>query len=101
MKSIAVLINVARAGVVVEDGLWNAMTSRKIVGAILDVWREHAPGNVSQQGFSELVGHTLENVAMTPHASGWSYEGKGRTRCLCAPKLHLQRILNLPFWLWG
>ena len=73
MKSTAVLINVARAGVVVEEDLWNALTSKKIAGAILDVWwGEHASGNVSQQG---LAWHTLDNVAMTPHASGWTYEG--------------------------
>ena len=73
MKSTAVLINVARGGVVVEEDLWDAMTTHKIAGAIIDVWwGEHGSGDVSQQG---RPWHTLENVAMTPHASGWTYEG--------------------------
>jgi len=91
MKSTAVLINVARAGVVVEEDLWDAMINRAIAGAILDVWwGEHASGNVSQR---ELPWHTLENVAMTPHASGWTYEGaEGRRIAAVA-----QNIDNIAF----
>ena len=73
MKSTAVLVNVARGGVVVEEDLWDALTTRKIAGAIVDVWwGEHASGDVSKQG---RPWHTLDNIAMTPHASGWTYEG--------------------------
>ncbi len=73
MKSTAVLVNVARGAVIVEEDLWSAMTRRQIAGAIIDVWwGEHVSGDVSQQG---RPWHTLDNVAMTPHASGWTYEG--------------------------
>lgn len=73
MKSTAVLVNVARGAVVVEEDLWTAMTQRQIAGAIIDVWwGDHITGDVSQQG---RPWHTLDNVAMTPHASGWTYEG--------------------------
>ena len=73
MKPTAVLINVARAGVVSEKDLWEAMTAKKIAGAIIDVWwGEHASGDVSKEGYAW---HKLDNVAMTPHASGWTFEG--------------------------
>ena len=73
MRPTAVLVNVARGACVVERDLWDALTNRGIAGAILDVWwGAHDTGDVSQQG---LAWHTLPNVAMTPHASGWTYEG--------------------------
>lgn len=73
MKPTAVLVNVARGAVVEEKDLWEAMTTSKIAAAIIDVWwGEHASGDVSQRG---LAWHKLDNVVMTPHASGWTYEG--------------------------
>jgi phosphoglycerate dehydrogenase-like enzyme len=72
MKRSAVLINVARGDIVAEDALYEALRDRVISGAVLDTWyvypsaEEPAP-NPSRRDF-----HTLENVIMTPHASGWT-----------------------------
>ncbi len=59
----AVLVNVARGAVVVEDALVAALQARRIGGAALDVFDE--------QPLSD--GHpllSLENVVLTPHAAG-------------------------------
>ena len=71
MKSTAFLINVARAEIVDEDALCDALAEGAIAGAVLDVWyrypRESGPTLPSTRRF-----HQLPNVLMTPHVSGWT-----------------------------
>jgi phosphoglycerate dehydrogenase-like enzyme len=71
MKSTAFLINVARAEIVDEDALYDALAEGAIAGAMLDVWyrypRESGPTLPSTRPF-----HQLPNVLMTPHVSGWT-----------------------------
>src|SRR6516162_4196274 len=71
MKSTAFLINVARAEIVDEDALYDALAKRSIAGAVLDVWyrypRESRPTLPATRPFGELP-----NVLMTPHVSGWT-----------------------------
>ena len=60
MKRTAVLINVARGGVVVEADLAQALRDRTIRGAAMDVYSiEPLPAD------SELLG--LDNIVVTPH----------------------------------
>jgi D-3-phosphoglycerate dehydrogenase len=60
MKRSAILINVARGGVVVEADLAAALRARKIRGAAMDVFSiEPLPAT------SELIG--LDNIVLTPH----------------------------------
>eukprot|EP01052_Picozoa_sp_SAG31_P032763 SAG31_NODE_3626_length_4055_cov_16.812184_1_plen_179_part_00 len=75
MKPTSVLINVARGQVVDERALWEALTKGTISGAILDVWwGTHESGNPSAPDV-QLPWHTLPNVVMTPHSSGWTEQG--------------------------
>jgi len=71
MKSTAFLVNVARAEIVDEDALYEALAQRSIAGAALDVWyrypREAGPTAPATRPF-----HELPNVLMTPHVSGWT-----------------------------
>jgi phosphoglycerate dehydrogenase-like enzyme len=71
MKSTAFLINVARAEIVDEDALYDALAEGAIAGAVLDVWyrypRTSGPMLPSTRPF-----HQLPNVLMTPHVSGWT-----------------------------
>ena len=71
MKPGAVLINVARAEIVDEDALHDALARGALGGAALDVWyrypREPGPVLPSRRPF-----HELSNVLMTPHVSGWT-----------------------------
>ena len=63
MKSTAILVNTARGAIVDEAALMEALTTRRIAGAGLDVFEtEPLP-----------AGHPLtnfENVVFTPHAAG-------------------------------
>ena len=70
MKSTAFLINVARAEIVDEDALYEALAERSIAGAALDVWYRYP----RQAGLpaGEQPFHELPNVLMTPHVSGWT-----------------------------
>lgn len=71
MKATAFLINVARAEIVEEPALYEALAQRVIAGAALDVWyrypREAGPTAPATEPF-----HKLPNVLMTPHVSGWT-----------------------------
>jgi phosphoglycerate dehydrogenase-like enzyme len=71
MKATAFLINVARAEIVDEVALYEALAQRAIAGAALDVWyrypHEAGPTAPATQPF-----HGLPNVLMTPHVSGWT-----------------------------
>jgi phosphoglycerate dehydrogenase-like enzyme len=71
MRPSAYLINVARAEIVDEDALYDALSRRAIAGAALDVWYRYprAPGFAAP---ATKPFHELPNVLMTPHVSGWT-----------------------------
>jgi D-2-hydroxyacid dehydrogenase (NADP+) len=63
MKESAILINVARGGVVNEKALIDALLKKKIAGAGLDVFEEEPLSRDSKLW-------ELENVIITPHVAG-------------------------------
>jgi phosphoglycerate dehydrogenase-like enzyme len=71
MKPSAFLLNVARAEILDEVALYDALACDRLAGAALDVWWRYptAPGTTrpAAQPF-----HELHNVLMTPHVSGWT-----------------------------
>ena len=71
MKPGAILLNPARAEIVDEDALYEALAARRIAGAALDAWYRYptAPGPTRP---SRRPFHELDNVLMTPHVSGWT-----------------------------
>jgi phosphoglycerate dehydrogenase-like enzyme len=62
MKPTAYFINTARGGVVDEEALYEALTSGKIAGAGLDVFKQEPPKG------SPLL--NLDNVVFSPHSAG-------------------------------
>lgn len=66
MKPGAYIINVGRGPVINEDALYEALRSRRIAGAGLDVWYQYPAAGQnrlpSRRPFQEL-----DNVIMTPH----------------------------------
>ena len=67
MKKTAILINTCRGGVVDEGALFEALRDERILGAGIDVF-EKEPTLADNPLF------TLENIVVTPHAAGATYE---------------------------
>ena len=71
----AVVVNVARGPIVDEEALYAACRDRIIGGAVIDTWYRYPDPSGGEGGRclpSRYPFETLANVAMTPHASGWS-----------------------------
>jgi D-3-phosphoglycerate dehydrogenase len=68
MKPSARLINCARGGIINEDALYNALASKRIAGAALDVFPKEPPENTR---FSEF-----ENCIVTPHLGASTEEAQ-------------------------
>jgi phosphoglycerate dehydrogenase-like enzyme len=71
MKRTAMLINVARGEVVDEEALYDALRGGAIAAAALDVWYRYPAGDTPVHPGHRPF-HTLPNVLMTPHISGWT-----------------------------
>ncbi len=72
MKRDAVLVNVARGPVVDEDALFEACRERRIGGAVIDTWYRYPESADEVCLPSRHRFQDLDNVIMSPHASGWS-----------------------------
>ena len=70
-KPTAFLINVARAEIIDEDALYEALVQRSIAGAALDVWYRY-PSKPGCAAPATRPFHELPNVLMTPHVVGWT-----------------------------
>lgn len=98
MKPTAFLINVARGEVVDEHALFQALHDGTIAGAALDVWYRY-PAGAAPTAPGHQPFHTLSNVLMTPHVSGWT-EGMMEARAgVIAENIHRvargEPLLNL------
>jgi phosphoglycerate dehydrogenase-like enzyme len=71
MKPSAYLINVARAEIVDEQALYNALAKGRLAGAALDVWYRY-PTGAGSTAPAIAPFNELSNVIMTPHVSGWT-----------------------------
>lgn len=71
MKRSAHLINVARAEIVDEVALYQALATGGLAGAALDVWYRYPKASCPMMPSSQAF-HELPNVIMTPHVSGWT-----------------------------
>jgi phosphoglycerate dehydrogenase-like enzyme len=67
MKNTAIVINTCRGGVVDESALFAALRDQRILGAGIDVF-EKEPTIADNPLF------TLENIVVTPHAAGATFE---------------------------
>jgi phosphoglycerate dehydrogenase-like enzyme len=72
MKRTAVLINVARAEIVVEQDLFAALAAGALAGAVLDPWYRYPADAGDPTEPSRFRFASLPNVRMTPHAAGWT-----------------------------
>ncbi|WP_417516310.1 2-hydroxyacid dehydrogenase [Minwuia sp.] len=74
MKPSAVVINVGRGPIIDEDALYDALSNRKIGGAIIDVWFNYPSKDDPNPRPSKHPLHELDNIIMSPHNSGWTQE---------------------------
>ena len=77
MKETSFLINTARGNIVNEEALYQALISKKIAGAALDVLTEE-PISINNPLLS------LENVLTAPHIGGATEEAASRASLSCA-----------------
>jgi phosphoglycerate dehydrogenase-like enzyme len=66
------LVNVGRGSVVDEDALYAALRDHRIAGAAIDVWYRYPRDEGEVVEPSRHPFHELENVILSPHASGRS-----------------------------
>jgi phosphoglycerate dehydrogenase-like enzyme len=78
MKPTGVLINAARAGIVDEQALYDALLNRRIGGAVLDVWYRTPIGSDDNPLPADLPFLDLPNAVCTPHSSAWTAALPGR-----------------------
>jgi phosphoglycerate dehydrogenase-like enzyme len=71
LKPTAFLVNVARAELIDEAALYQALANGRIAGAALDVWYRY-PASSEATLPADQPFHELGNVIMTPHVSGWT-----------------------------
>lgn len=76
MKREAFLINISRGDIVDEEALEQALRARIIKGAALDVFSNEPPVG------SPLL--SLNNVVVTPHMGGYTYEALREIGMICA-----------------
>jgi len=81
MKSTAVIVNVARGGVVNEQALYKALKNNKIGGACIDVYSKE-PVDPKDAPF---IG--LENCITTPHLGANTYEAQIEVAKLAAERI--------------
>jgi len=67
MKPTACLVNVGRGPVINEQALYDALRTRRIAGAGLDVWYQYPSAPGQKQRPARLPFHELDNIIMTPH----------------------------------
>jgi len=91
MKRSAILVNTARGAVVDGAALYEALTSRTIAGAALDVFEEEPLPD-------DLPLAQLKNVVCTPHVAGQSGEAMARVSVRAAENILsvLQGVLPAP-----
>lgn len=74
MKKSAVLVNVSRGPVVDEDALFDALKSKAIGAAGIDVWYVYPKGgaDVKNTAPGHQAFHELDNVVLSPHRASYT-----------------------------
>lgn len=73
MKDSAIIINVARGRVIDETSLYNALKSKQIGGAVLDVWYNYNSPEKEEVWPSQYPFQDLDNVLLSAHESASSH----------------------------
>ncbi|MCW5237834.1 2-hydroxyacid dehydrogenase [Verminephrobacter eiseniae] len=72
MRPEALILNVGRGPVIDEQALFDALSRRRIGGAIIDTWYRYPDAHQPECKPAHLDFESLPNLLMTPHMSGWT-----------------------------
>ena len=90
-----IIINTARGKSLIVEDLINSLNSKKIIGACLDVLDVEASNfslnKAENKSFEKLK--KFNNVVLSPHIAGWSYESKEKMAQVILEKIHRKFIL--------
>ena len=73
MRPDSLIINVGRGQVIEENALYEALKAKKIGGAVIDTWYVYPHDKTDTPHPGNLPFHTLNNIIITPHMSGWTW----------------------------
>ena len=85
MKDSAYVVNTARGAIVDQSALVNALKTRRIAGAALDVFGEGSAPPPPLPDDSPL--YDLDNVILTPHIGWQRLEARQRVVDMCADNI--------------
>jgi D-3-phosphoglycerate dehydrogenase len=89
MKPTAFLINTSRGGIVDEKALYSALVENRLAGAALDVFEEEPLP-------ADSVFRRLDNVILTPHVAGRTFEALQRRYLLFSENIMRVRDGGIP-----
>jgi phosphoglycerate dehydrogenase-like enzyme len=87
MKPDAVICNVGRGPVIDEAALYEALSTKRIRGGIIDVWYVYPSKKDPNPWPSKFPFQKLDNIIMSPHNSAWSNEMSDRRWAFVAANL--------------
>ena len=68
-----ILVNIARGPIIDQKSLYEALKSKIIAGAAIDVWYNYSPDPIDGKYFPynpEYPFHSLSNIILSPHRAG-------------------------------
>ncbi len=86
----AILVNIGRGPIVDEEALYDALASRRLRAAGLDVWYRYPENEAAHAGTlpARLPFHELDNVVLSPHRAGDNVETESRRMAALAALLN-------------
>ena len=94
-KNPFIVINTARGKSLVVEDLIDSLDSKKIIGACLDVLdiesSDFSLNKTKIKSFEKLK--KFNNVVLSPHIAGWSYESKEKMAKVILEKIHQKFIV--------
>ncbi len=88
MRPDSLIINVGRGPVIDEKALYEALERKQIGSAVIDTWYVYPSESNDAPYPSNYPFHTLDNIIITPHMSGWTWGTISRRQRVMAENIH-------------
>ena len=88
MRHDSLIINVGRGPVIEEKALYEALAKKQIGGAVIDTWFVYPKDITDTPHPGNYPFHTLDNIIITPHMSGWTWGTIRRRQRVMAENIH-------------